>query len=275
MWVWTSAARVVRRGLPWLVVIALVSGSCDVQVRERFRTEDSGATGTTIVEDEAVVMDGATTSTPGADSVRGITVPREVLEGSDDKISVLGRLVDMRAVLEWSQTFTARNHELEFDSLVELDLTLLRVDEQERLGILSEGEAPDPQIRWYSVTGTVRHDVNRATCIPTEGAEACKIAFITDGAVYGLASRTGETVVLAILWQDVGRSGQLAVSALAVDVRDGRGETSTVEHNVLLSSLERARVVGGSSITLTAGDDEGRLFRIPDGQGRLTVFDVG
>lgn len=268
------AESAVRRAWPLLAAVALAAASCDVQVRERFRTDDTGPTETTIVEDE-VSVGGLTTSTTEAVFVRGITVPREVLEGADDKISVLGRLVDMRAVLKWSQTFAAADHELEFASLVELDFTLLRIDEQERLGILAEGETPDPQIRWYSVIGLVRHDVNKATCTPTEGAEACEIAFITDGAVYGLASRTGDTVALATLWQDVGRGGQLAVPAIAVQLRDGRGETLSVEHNVLLSSLERARIVGGSSITVTVGDDEGRAFRIPNGEGRLTLFDVG
>ena len=269
------ADSVVRRGLLLLGVVGLACASCDVQVRERFRSEDTNPTETSTIEEDLGPDDEPTTSTTSAGSPRGVTVPREVLEGSDDKISVLGRLVDMRAVLKWSQEFSGANHELEFDSVVELDLTLLRVDELERLGILAEGEPPDPQVRWYSIVGVVRHDLNRATCIPTDDAEACEIAFVTDGALYGLASRASDVVSIATLWQDLGRQGQLAAPAIAVSVRDGRGETTTVEHNILLTTLERARLVGGSSLTVTADDDEGRSLRITNGAGRLTVFDVG
>ena len=93
--------------------------------------------------------------------------------------------------------------------------------------------------------------------------------------MYGLASRLGDVVTIATLWKDLGSQGQLAVPAIAVRVRDGRGETTTIEHNVLMTALERARLVGGSSLSVMAGDQDGRVVRIRDGEGRLVVFDVG
>lgn len=262
-----------------LVVVALAFAAlavgCDVQVKERFRTESTVPSDTTLVDDEADAEDGtAITSTTLVSSLRGVPIPSEALVDVDEKVSVLGRQVDVVATLDWTQTWSEDLFELEFGAVVRLDLTLLRVNELERLGILAEGDAPDPSTRWYSVVGTVRHDVTDAMCTPGDQVEQCEIVFVTDGALTGLASRRDDVLTVALEWQTLGRNDTDAVPAVGIQYRDRRGANQAEERSVLAASLRRARFVGSPGTSVAVGRDNGRVVRTRDGSGVFEVRDV-
>lgn len=265
-----------RRLAFWLLIVAVSATACDVQVKDRFRSDSSIGSETTIDLDDPTDDDGEVVSTTvPSGTLRGVPVPVDILAEADELVSVFGRQVDMVATLRWSEEWDGPEYDLDFGTVVRLELTLLRVNELERLGILGEGDTPDPMIRWYSISGTVRHDLVDANCSPGEDSEDCEIAFVTDGAINGLASRRDDVVNLGLVWQTHGRDADPAVPSIAVRVRDSGGFETTDEVRVIERSLEAARFVGGRGTAVHVGRDAGRIVRSLSGAGRLEVVDVG
>lgn len=261
------------RAVAVALAVVLVAASCDLQVKDRFRSDDTAPTQTTAIEDEASGDPGTTTTTE-VGVVRGEPIPADVAALVDDRVSVLGRPVDVVATLRWSQVWTEDLFELEVGAVVRLELILLRVNELERLGLLEEGETPDPTLRWYAVAGTVRHEVAEDGCAPGDRVEACEITFLTDGTVTGIANRRNDVLNVALVWQTVGREGEEAIPSVGVEYRTARGQTVVDERNVLRASLERAGVVGGSGTVVVVDAEPGRRIATIDAEGEFSAVDV-
>jgi hypothetical protein len=259
-----------------MVMIAglALMAACDVQVRERFRTESTDFSETTfVVEDDD--RDPSVTATSVASGTRPVSVPADIAEVVTDRVSVLGRPVDMRATLAWMQEFSTDLFDLRYGSIVSLDLTLLRVNELERLGVLGDGEALDPDTRWYSVTGTVRHNLTGSECVAEDAEFSCELASVTDGAIDGLASRRDDVVTLSLFWKQLGRAGAVAVPAIGVRHFDDSDLSVVEEHQAMFASLEAARFVGGPNTEVAVGGEASRVVRSRNGTGVLEAVDVG
>jgi len=254
-----------------LLLFALFGVACEVQVRDRFRSEsDSSSTTTTDVVDVANGAAGAATSTTiRGDVGRGLAVPEEAVEGAAQLL--LGdRDASMIATLEWSQASNTEAFDLTYASDIRLELVLLVNSELERLGVITDESPADPRVRWYAVRGTVRHSITNSECVPTGETESCAIALLTDGDLVGLASREDDVVNIALRWQTRGLSGS-SVPSIGVELRDASGRTAVTDHQFVRAALEATRFVGGRGTAVGVGADEGRTLTARGGAGRLII----
>ncbi len=258
------------------VAFVVLAGGCAVDVKDRFRSEPTVSVATTEAPDETTEVDGeeTTTETTLAISLRAVPVPAQAVLDAPERISVLGRPVDMVATLAWEQTWVEDRFELAFEADARLELTLLRVNELVRLGIIEEDDPVDPLVRWYSVVGTVRHDLVDSSCVAGVATADCEITFVTDGAVNGLASRSEDIVNIALRWDTLGRGDAEAVPAIGIQYRGVNGFIVSEERNVLRVSLERTRFINGPGTVVGVGPEGSVSLRAGDATGRLEVVDV-
>jgi len=254
-----------------LVLVALLAASCEVQVRERFRSESGNSSTTTTDVLDAVngAANTSTSTTIAGDVGRGVSIPEEAVESAVQLI-LSDRDVSMTATLEWSQASSTEAFEVTYASDVRLELRLLVNSELERLGIVTEESPADPRVRWYVVSGTVRHSITNSECVPTGETESCEIAGLTDGDLTGLASREDDVVNLALRWQTRGLSGS-SVPSIGVEVRDAFGRVAVADHEFVKAALEATRFVGGRGTPVGIGADAGRSLAARGGAGRLIV----
>jgi len=257
-----------------LVLVALLGASCEVQVRERFRGDSDGlSTATTDVDEvDGGEVASATSTTIRGDIGRGVRIPEQALEAAADLI-LSDRDLSMVATLEWSQAASTDSFELTYASDIRLELKLLVVAELERMGVVTEDAPADPRVRWYAVTGTVRHSVPNSDCVPLGDSESCVIVSLTDGDLVGIASREDDVVNFALTWTERGLGGS-SVPSIGVEVRDSFGRAVVTDHEFVRTSLEAALFVGGRGTAVGVGSEAGRTLAARGGAGRLVVVNV-